>query len=219
FGPAMQAAAIDFLFRRPQTQTIALDAIEAGRIPASAVGLERRDMMINFGPDGPIKTRAAKIFGKAAGDRGAVIEKYKNALATKGDSGAGRLHFRKLCVTCHRLEGVGANVGPELADVRQRPSEALLSDLLDPNRAVEPRFASYVASDEEGKLTTGLLAAETATAIVLRKADGKDETIPRAGLVALKTTGRSLMPEGLEKDLTPRQVADLIAYLKALPAK
>ena len=85
--------------------------------------------------------------------------------------------------------------------------------MLDPNRNVDSRYIAYAAATTSGRTFNGLLASETATAITLRGQEGKQETLLRTDLDELVSTRKSLMPEGLEKDLSRQQLADVIAYL------
>ena len=91
----------------------------------------------------------------------------------------------------------------------------LLTEMLDPNRNVDTRYLEYVASTRAGRTVTGVLAAETATSITLRGQEGREEVLPRAELESLQSSGRSLMPEGLEQFLSKQDLADLIAFLTA----
>ena len=61
---------------------------------------------------------------------------------------------------------------------------------------------------------TGLIAAETATSITLRRADNATDTVLRIDIEQLKSTGMSLMPEGLEKQIDQQSMADLLEFLK-----
>jgi putative heme-binding domain-containing protein len=65
----------------------------------------------------------------------------------------------------------------------------------------------------DGRQLTGILAAETATSITLQRADNATDTVLRIDIEQLRSTGLSLMPEGLEKQIDPQAMADLIAYL------
>ncbi len=62
-------------------------------------------------------------------------------------------------------------------------------------------------------MVNGLIAAETANAVTLKRAEGREDVLPRSEIESLATTGRSLMPEGLEKDLSLADFADLVAYV------
>src|SRR5262249_61620354 len=64
-----------------------------------------------------------------------------------------------------------------------------------------------------GRVLSGLTAAETASAITLKRQEGQSDVILRADLEEITTSGRSLMPEGLENDLDPAGLADLIAFV------
>src|SRR5262249_35066555 len=83
----------------------------------------------------------------------------------------------------------------------------------DPNREVDARYASYTAALKDGRVLSGMIAAETAGAVTLKRQEGQSDVVLRADLEELSTVGRSLMPEGLENDLKPPDIADLIAFI------
>jgi len=75
-----------------------------------------------------------------------VIDSYAAAVANlTGDAGRGQKAFAKTCSVCHKLGGVGNDVGPDLASLNDKSTDYLLVAILDPNRAVEARYVSYVA--------------------------------------------------------------------------
>ncbi len=96
-----------------------------------------------------------------------------------------------------------------------------MTEILDPNRNVDTRYLAYVAVTRSGRTFTGILANESATSITLRGQEGKEQVLLRSELDELQSVGKSLMPEGLEKELSKQDVMDLIAYLTAQgqPAK
>ncbi len=148
--------------------------------------------------------------------RAAVVAKYRYVLDLPTDRERGRKAFEKHCQKCHTVEGVGSRVGPELLGVRKRSPEALLSDILDPNAAVDPAYVNHVVLTKDGQVFSGIVIAETAGAITLRSAEGEQRTIPREDIEAIRATGQSLMPEGLEEQLTPQELADIIRYLREI---
>ncbi|MGL5095565.1 MAG: HEAT repeat domain-containing protein, partial [Planctomycetia bacterium] len=199
-SPVVRGAALDLLARKPTTILATLNEMAEGRIPPSVVSLEKRELLLQH-PSEEIRSLAKKLFGGAtAADRAAVLVKYQSAAAATGDATAGKAVFHKVCAACHRINGEGHEVGPDVSDVRNKTRETLLTDILDPNRAVEPRFTSYVAATVDGEVLTGLLAGETADAVVLKRAEGKNDVIPRASIESIRASGKSLMPEGVEKD-------------------
>src|SRR5262249_34606497 len=108
----------------------------------------------------------------------------------------------------------GQDVGPDLAALRDKSGEALLIAVLDPNQAVEARYISYLARLKNGLTYSGLLASETGNSVTLIAADGKKHEILRSDLEDLVSTGKSTMPEGLEKDITLKEMADLLAFVR-----
>jgi putative heme-binding domain-containing protein len=79
-----------------------------------------------------------------------------------------------------------------------------------------PEYINYTVNTQDGRTFTGVITAETATSITLRRAEGQSDTVLRANIDELQSTGLSLMPEGLEKQVTPKEMADLIAYLMSI---
>ena len=69
--------------------------------------------------------------------------------------------------------------------------------------------------DQNGRTYSGIIAAETATSLTLRRGDGAEDTILRAQIAEMASTGLSIMPEGLEKTISKPEMADLIAFLRA----
>jgi putative heme-binding domain-containing protein len=130
------------------------------------------------------------------------------------DAERGARLFTQHCATCHRVKGEGQAVGPDLSGVASRPVEALVEALMDPSREVSPDFRNFVAADTSGRIVTGLLVSETPAGVTLCGAGGVDALVPRAQLESLQVTDKSLMPEGLETQLDPGQVGDVIAYLR-----
>jgi putative heme-binding domain-containing protein len=163
-----------------------------------------------------IKALALELFGQAKSDRGALIASYRETLTKhQGDPEKGALVFQKAaCITCHQVGGNGADVGPSLNDVKIKPAEALLTDILDPNRAVEERWISQTIETTDGRILAGLVHGEDAAAITLRVPGGVTMTVPKAEVKSLISTGMSLMPVGLEAAITKEEMADLIAFLK-----
>ncbi len=85
--------------------------------------------------------------------------------------------------------------------------------ILDPNREVPPEFLEYTVALVDGRMVAGLIAAETPSSLSLRGREGAEQTILRHDVAEIAGTGKSLMPEGLEKNLPLQDMSDLIAYL------
>lgn len=145
--------------------------------------------------------------------RDELLESYKPTLSLAGDATRGAELFKKQCSSCHKLGGVGHELGPNLAAMKNRGAGAILVNVLDPNREVNPQFVTYAVVTKDGRALSGMIAAETATSITLQRADNQQDTVLRIDIEELRSTGLSLMPEGLEKQLNPQQLADVIEFI------
>ncbi|HVE39783.1 MAG TPA: PVC-type heme-binding CxxCH protein [Planctomycetota bacterium] len=148
------------------------------------------------------------------GDRKQIVESYKGALEKKGDALRGREVYRKNCIGCHRAGKEGTDVGPDLSTVKQRTPEELIVAILDPNREVNPQFVAVRILTKSGDVLDGLLAAETATSVTLKRQGGEVDTILMVRIEKMVRSTLSLMPEGLEKVLDQQALADLIQFIK-----
>jgi putative heme-binding domain-containing protein len=162
-----------------------------------------------------VKSRAQKLFAATTSqDREAVVAKYRPALKLTADRTNGARVFERNCLLCHQMQGVGSKVGPDLSGVGQQPRETLLVQILDPSRQVLPDFVSYNAETRSGDSYTGFIAAESPDTVTLRRANEPDVTLKRSDLKEFHTSGKSLMPDGLEAAMTEQDVADLIEFLR-----
>lgn len=217
YGPTLRREATEVLLARPDRVKALLDAIEAKSVPASHIEAARADALRKH-PDQAIRTRATKLLaGQVAADRKKVLDVYRPALDFKADAARGRELFRKNCTACHRLENVGYEVGANLtAALRNKSKEALLIDILDPSREVDPRYVDYQLTTTSGRSVSGLLAVETPTSVTLRRGEKAEDTILRSQIEELRATTKSLMPEEFEKQMDRQQVADLVEYLMSV---
>lgn len=166
-------------------------------------------------PKKEIAKLAATVFEDASSSsRAAVVEKFKPALKLTGDAAKGKTVFAQVCISCHKLDGVGIELGPDLRSVVQHDAEKLMNSILDPSAIIEPGFMAYHCTLKNGEQLFGVIATETSASLTLKMAGNLTKSVLRSEIASLKSTGASLMPEGLEAALTPQSLADLIAYLK-----
>jgi putative heme-binding domain-containing protein len=213
-GPSARREAQEMLLARPERITLLLDAVENRRIPAVQLDPARRDLLLKH-PDAALRLRAARLLAaQVPEDRRKVLEEYRVVLEMPGNATEGKRLFKQHCAGCHRLDNEGVEVGPDLASVlKTKPKETLLIDILDPSREVDPRYLNYVVSTVDGRLVSGMIASETATSLIVRRAEKAEDQLLRSEVEAIQATSKSLMPEGLEKQLKPQELADLIAHL------
>ncbi|MEZ6054406.1 MAG: c-type cytochrome [Planctomycetaceae bacterium] len=198
----------------PERISRMLDEIDAGRIAVSDLDPTFRQRVDRL-TDAELKARANQLLASNVdADRQEVITLYQPALSLSHDLQRGRAVFAKTCATCHRVGDVGVNVGADISDTRTKTPEQLLTNILDPNKAVDGNYFGYSIIDTEGRIHTGIITNETSSSVTLRQPEGKDVTLLRRDIDELVSTGKSLMPVGLEKNVDVQQMADLLSYLK-----
>ncbi|WP_417734308.1 PVC-type heme-binding CxxCH protein [Rosistilla oblonga] len=148
-----------------------------------------------------------------------ALANYRASLVG-GDRAAGeKLFFEKTelsCVRCHRVHRQGGQVGPVLTTIgAQRDRKYLLEAIVRPDAAIAKGFETAVIADDLGQVFTGIIRDETDDEVRLMKADGSEVKIPTEEIVA-RRRGKSAMPEDLVKQMTPREIRDLVAYLESL---
>ncbi|WP_165066090.1 PVC-type heme-binding CxxCH protein [Paludisphaera rhizosphaerae] len=216
-SPTARREAAEVLFSRGEWVSALLDAVEAKTLATSEID-PLRLKQLRENPVSEVKARALKLFGSADAPRAraSVITAFKSALEGEGDREKGRAVYSKVCATCHRAEGLGVEVGPDLATVATRSPEDILTHVLDPNREVAANYLNYNVATADGRVISGIIASESAAALVLKRAEGVTEVVPREQIEQIASSGISLMPEGLEQDLKPVDFKDLIAFVRSI---
>jgi putative membrane-bound dehydrogenase-like protein len=213
-SPAMKTSILDLMLARRDRAAALLAALQNEDVLLAEIGADRRSQLTELLDDAG-KAALTELLGKASPrDRGIVIADYQRELPGKGDRGRGQASFTKHCAGCHQHGKIGSKVGPELAGLYAKPRLQLLEDILDPNRQVLPDYVALVVVTEAGLATTGILVGESPAAITLKRSEAIVEVIPRPQVAELRSTGRSLMPEGLETNIPPAEMADLLAFLR-----
>jgi putative membrane-bound dehydrogenase-like protein len=213
-APGHRSQASDILLSRDAWRDELLSALESGAVTAADLDAATRQRLLDSRSKGAA-ARAAKVLTvDLNSNRAKLVADYLPTVRTGGDPQHGSQLFRKMCSQCHKLGDVGHAVGPDLISLTDKSPDAMTVAVLDPNRAVETKFLTFTVITKAGVTHTGLMAAETATSITLRAAEGKETTLLRSEIEELQSNAKSLMPEGLERDLKPADAAALIAYIR-----
>jgi putative membrane-bound dehydrogenase-like protein len=214
-SPRVQSAILDVMFSRKDRLPLLLDALARKVVDASSLPALRQSQLLD-NPDPAVRKRAKSLLAAqgTSADRKRILQKYRTALTLPRDIKKGKAVFEQQCMKCHQLNGRGTAVGPDLAAVENRPDESLLVDVVDPSSTIVAGYRAYTVATSNGKLYTGVLAAETATSITLRREQGAEDTILRKDIDEMAASSKSLMPEGLEKGISKQDLANLFGYLR-----
>ena len=185
---------------------------QIGRLDLDAV---QRDQLLHH-PNAAIAAQARAVFDvDPATDRATVLSRYQIATQLTGDVSRGGELFQKHCATCH-APTEGARLGPNLSSLTDRTAKSLLLAMLDPSRSVEPKYLAYHAELKSGEVLYGLIVGESGNTLRLRPLTGPTRELLRDSIEHLDSSRRSFMPDGLELELSPQDVADVIQYVQRL---
>jgi quinoprotein glucose dehydrogenase len=142
--------------------------------------------------------------------------RYRDSLVG-GNAERGRVIFREKaeaqCLRCHKIDGNGGEVGPELTGIGKRqPREYILESIVQPDKQIAENFESVVLALADGTILTGVLKSEDEKAVNIMTAEGKLIAVPKADVEERKR-GASAMPEDVIKSLTRSEIRDLVEFL------
>ena len=213
-SPAVKRVILEGLVARPTTLSLLLDAIDKQELQTTDIDPTLVPRIVNFA-DPALKARAQKLFAPPpSADLQKTMAEYSAALQPDINAKLGRALFEKHCATCHKVGDVGVDVAPDISDSRTKTAAQILLDVLQPNRAVDGNYVAYVVNKTDGQVLTGMISAETSQAITLKAPGGMTVVVPRSDIDELQSTGKSLMPEGLARNIPPQEMAQIVAYIK-----
>ena len=194
---------------------ILLNAMESGQIERSTLDTAARAQLYN-NTDPGIAAKARSLLESASTDRGKLAAGYMDVVNLKGDVTRGKKLFQENCARCHEARRVGGRVGPDLSGINNKTKEELITSILNPSYAIEPRFVDYIVTTNDGRMFDGLIANETQWTITLRGGSEEGDTVVlRKNVASIRASSVSLMPDGLEENLGGKQgLADVLAYLR-----
>lgn len=216
FAPSERSLATDVLLRRGAWALSLVQFMEKENVRITTLEPAHVSKLENY-PSAKVRDIARKLRGQGiSADRQQVFKDYREVALANGDAAQGKLVFQKNCSSCHEVSGVGQAVGPNLAAMVSRGAESVLFNILAPNVEVDPKFLEYVVLTADGQVITGVIAGETSTAVTLRGPENKTTTVLRVDIDidGMHNTGKSLMPEGFEKLIDKKSMANLLAFLQ-----
>ncbi len=215
-APSVRAQVLRALLGRSDWTPALVEAFEQNKAGISELALDQKQALAAH-PIRDVAARAKRLLAQGGGlpdpDRQKVIDQITSQVSEGGDVARGKVVFQQQCAKCHRHGNEGAQVGPDLTGTAALPREELLIHILDPSRSVEGNYVQYTVATTAGRVINGVLASETKTTVELLDSEGKRQTILRQDIDEMAASKKSLMPEGFEKQVTPGQLNDLLAFL------
>jgi putative heme-binding domain-containing protein len=172
--------------------------------------------------DALVRHHWGRIEAGTAEEKLAEMRRLNNDLradggAAAGDRSRGRRLFETHCAACHKLFGAGGEIGPDLTATARGDTAALLASLVDPGAIVRTPYLSHAAATTDGRVVTGIIAAQDGAGVTLVDARNRRTTLARDAIEELRPLPGSIMPDNLLGPLSPQDVRDLFAYLQGPP--
>ena len=214
YSPAARQRAVAAMLAQKNRVPLLLAAIERGQVERSALDAAARSHVYDSS-DPAVAKKSRALLESSNSDRQKVVDGFREVLSLRSDVTRGKKVFEDACAKCHMPRRQGGRVGPDLSGINNKTKEELLTSILNPSYAIEPRFVNYVVTTTDGRMFDGVIANETPGAITLRGGSEQgDETILRKNIAEIRASSVSLMPEDLEQTMSRQDLADVIAYLR-----
>jgi putative membrane-bound dehydrogenase-like protein len=211
--PLQRREVLPVLLARPQRAMALVTAVQQGKVLRSELTPTQSAFLIAHRTR-EVREAAGPLFSRAAaGDRHAVLERYRPSLDLRGNDRRGQSTYDARCAACHDPGADGATVGPSLTTVKSWSREEILTHILEPNRTVDGRYRLYQLELKDGSSVSGIMSNETQHSVTLRPPFGEAVVVTRANIVSIKGLEQSMMPEGLEDGLSLQDMADLLQFV------
>ena len=150
-----------------------------------------------------------------AADRAQVVNEMTRFLLkdARGDARRGIAVWNKVCGQCHRLHDTGFDVGPALTSNGRGSFEQLIVSVFDPSLVIGNAYQSLSVLTTDGRVINGIVTERSDSRLVLKVQGGKTEVLPQDDIEEVRENPNSLMPTGLEDQLSKQEIADLFALL------
>ncbi|MBK8504874.1 MAG: c-type cytochrome [Saprospiraceae bacterium] len=135
----------------------------------------------------------------------------------KGIRNQGREVFAKHCGACHKIEGNGSDIGPDLGAYDNRNIQDLLYNIVYPNADIREGYVNYLVTTKDGKSWIGTIQSRQGDLVELRTSSGQLIKIAQENMNEMEAIERSLMPEGLLRNLTNQEIQDLFTFMANTP--
>lgn len=206
------------MIQRDLTAKLLLAEISSGALAKDMLGPDQIKQLASS-PNADIQASVKEIWGSVrmndSANRQAVVREMTQYLLTdaRGDATKGWVVYDRICGQCHKMHDRGYEVGPEITRNGRGSFEQLVVSVFDPSLVIGEAYKSVSVLTTDGRLISGLVTERSDQRIVLKVQGGKSEVIPMDEADEIRDNDQSLMPEGLETQMTRQEMADLFALL------
>lgn len=214
-----RATAQTLLTSRKVWALLLVEAVDSGRFDKSSLppDVVRR---LTVYRDDHLSRLVTKHWGDVEGATTAAMQQQIARLESVLRNGSGNPYpgkklYMQACARCHKLFSLGGEIGPDLTAFKRDDLTNMLLHIVNPSAEIREGFETLLVTTKDGRMLTGFVVDKDNRVLVLRGVDGQTVTIRQEQVEEILPQRRSLMPEGLLKDLSDQQVRDLFAYLRS----
>lgn len=217
-SPELRREGIAVLGQKPEGALKLVNLYNDGKLPAEDLPTVIEAVRSHSTPELQAATQIMlknKLLAAPTGDEAARLREF---VAQRGNAERGReiyLDAKKgNCASCHRLEGSGGNVGPDLTRLWDTLSfDKRVESILDPSKEIKEGFNTFRVATKDGKILSGLLLSDVPEGVTLKDAQGQEVRIPVSEIDEKGNDPSSLMPAGVVGHLSFEELADLLFFL------
>jgi putative membrane-bound dehydrogenase-like protein len=219
FPPSLKNEVVNVLAGRKEWAADLLVAVGSKKVDRTALN-DNTILRIQALKDANLNAQVEKVWGRiraTPAELNLLIDKMRGELAAApGSFDRGKLVFDNQCAKCHKFDGRGHEVGPNIEGAG-RDIEYLLVNVLDPNRVIGAPYFMRTVNLLNTRVETGVLHAEDDQSITLKTENGVLKQIQKKDIDEIKVQEKSLMPEGLGNNMSVQDFRDLVRYVMANP--
>jgi putative membrane-bound dehydrogenase-like protein len=208
-------------FAKTNDERVGQKLLQSLQAPSARAGLRVESLKPRLAKYGPsIQKEAQKLYESLNADLGKQQARLEEMLTTlpAGDVRRGQVVFnnpKAACITCHSIGYVGGKIGPDLTRIGSiRTERDLLEAIVFPNSSFVRGYEPVLVTLHSGKTVNGIIRSDAPDEIVLVLSADKEERISRSDIEEMQPGRVSLMPSGLDQQLSRQDLADLVAFLR-----
>ena len=163
---------------------------------------------------------ASYLDGGTTGATAKKLPPMSELIAMNGNTTTGQMVFKNNCSICHQVNGEGMDFGPKLSEIGSKlPKEGQYLAILHPDAGISFGYEGWEVRFKDGSTMSGIVSSKTETDLQLKFPGGVVQNYKMADVSAMKKMDASMMPSGLQDNMTTQELADLVEYLASLKKK